>query len=262
MIKARLTGFYVGFENQNDIGFYFTQDISGLGIDGDAFVQEVVTGINSRNVGVELGIEAQFTPTFMVKLAGSFGQYIYTNHPNLYLTSDDFEGPLVFGDGTTRLKNYHVAGGPERAYQIGFEYRDPSYWWLGVTGNYFSHAFIDVNNLARSANFSTDFDGQPFNDYDEALGRELLQQEQIEPYVLVNLVGGKSWRIGRYYVGFFASVNNLLNQEYRTGGFEQGRNTNYRTIKEDRSREYGPLFGNRYFFGSGTTYYVNAYVRF
>ena len=131
-----------------------------------------------------------------------------------------------------------------------------------VIGIDFSHAFIDVNNLARTANFSSDFDGQPFNDYDEALGRELLQQEQIEPYVLVNVVGGKSWRIGRYFVGFFASVNNLLNQEYRTGGFEQGRNTNFRTIKEDRSRENGPLFGNRYFFGSGTTYYINAYVRF
>lgn len=262
MIKARLTGFYVGFENQNDIGFYFTEDISGLGIEGDAFVQEVVTGINSRNVGIELGIEAQLTPTFMVKLAGSLGQYIYTNHPNLYITSDDFENAIVFGDGTTRLKNYHVAGGPERAYQIGFEYRDPSFWWLGVTGNYFSHAFIDVNNLARTANFSSDFDGQPFNDYDEVLGRELLEQEQIEPYALVNVIGGKSWRIGRYFVGFFASVNNVLNQEYRTGGFEQGRNTNYRTIKEDRSREHGPLFGNRYFFGSGTTYYINAYVRF
>jgi len=262
-IKARFTGFYTGFENQNDLGFYFTQEISGLGINkGDAFVQEVVTGINTRNLGVELGIETQLTPTFMVKLAGSFGQYIYSNDPNLYLSSDDFEGPLSFGDGTTRLKNYHVAGGPERAYQIGFEYRDPSYWWLGVTGNYFSHAFIDVNNLARSANFSSDFDGQPFNDYDEVLGRELLQQEQIEPYALFNVVGGKSWRIGGYYVGFFASVNNVLNQEYKTGGFEQGRNTNYRTIREDRGRVHGPLFGNRYFFGSGTTYYINAYVRF
>jgi len=261
-LKLRFTGFYTGFENQNDLGFYFTQNISGLGIEGDAFVQEVVTGINTRNLGVEMGIETQLTPTFMVKLAGSFGQYIYTNHPNLYLSSDDFEGSLSFGDGTTRLKNYHVAGGPERAYQIGFEYRDPSYWWLGVTGNYFSHAFIDINNLARSANFRSDFDGQPFNDYDEELGRELLQQEQIEPYALFNVVGGKSWRIGGYFVGFFASVNNVLNQEYKTGGFEQGRNTNYRTIREDRGRAHGPLFGNRYFFGSGTTYYINAYVRF
>ncbi|MEM7084780.1 MAG: carboxypeptidase regulatory-like domain-containing protein [Bacteroidota bacterium] len=262
VIRARFTGFYVGFENQNDLGFYFTEDISGLGINGDAFVQEVMTGINTRNLGVEIGIETQLTPTFKVKLAGSLGQYIYTNNPSLYLSSDDFEGPIVFGDGTARLKNYHVAGGPERAYQIGIEYRDPGFWWLGITGNYFSHAFIDVNNLARTTNYTSDFDGQPFNDYDEVEGKRLLQQEQIEPYALIHAVGGKSWRIGRYFVGFFASINNLLNQQYRTGGFEQGRNTNYRTIKEDRSRAYGPLFGNRYFYGSGTTYYVNAYVRF
>ncbi len=262
IVKARLTGYYNQFQDQSELGFYFTQDISGLGVEGDAFVQEIMTGIATRSVGIELGLEAQMTPTFKLKAAGSFGQNTYTNDPNVYLTSDDFESPLTFGDGTAKLKNYHIAGGPERAYQLGFEYRDPYFWWLGVTANYFSHAFIDVNNLARTANFSSDFDGQPFNDYDEELARELLQQQQFDPYVLLNVVGGKSWRIGKYFVGFFATVNNALDQHYMTGGFEQGRNTNFRRLREDKARENGPLFGNRFFFGTGTTYYVNVYVRF
>jgi len=262
IVKARLTGFYNSLQNQTDLGFYFTENISGLGINKDAFVQEIMTGINTRSLGVELGIEAQVTPTFKLKTAASVGQYIYTNNPNLYLTSDDFEIPIFFGNGTVKLQDYHVAKGPERAYQIGFEYRDTSFWWIGVTGNYFSNAYIDVNNLARTANFTTDFDGQTFNDYDEALAGELLQQEEFEDYVLVNVVGGKSWRIKRYFLGFFATVNNILNQDYVTGGFEQGRNTNFRRIREDKSRKNGPIFGNRYFFGRGTTYYFNIYVRF
>lgn len=261
-IKARLTGFYTVLLNQTDIGFYFTENISGLGRDGDAFVQEVATGINSRRMGTELGFEVQCTATFKLKLAGSFGQYTFINNPQLYLRSDDFEGELSFGDGTARLKDYHVAAGPERAYQLGFEYRDPDYWWVGVTGNYFSNAYIDINHLARSANFTSDFDGQPFNDFREDEARALLQQEEVDPYVLVNLVGGKSWRIKKYYVGFFATINNALDQRYVTGGFEQGRNSNFRKIREDKSRPNGPLFGNRYFFGRGTTYYINAYVRF
>lgn len=262
IVKARLTGYYNNIQDQTDIGFYFTENISGLGLDQDAFIQEIVTGMDTRSMGLELGIEAQVLPTLKLKAAGSFGENVFTNNPNLYITSDDFDGPITFGDGTTRLKDYHVAGGPERAFQVGFEYRDPDFWWVGLTTNYFSNAYIDVNNLARTANFTTDYDGQTFNDYNEEEARDLLRQEEIEDYFLVNLIGGKSWKIKDYYVGFFASINNLLDKEYRTGGFEQGRKTNFRDLREDKNLENGRIFGNRYFFGYGTTYYLNFYVRF
>ena len=262
-IKARLTGFYSGFQDGTDIGFFFTEDLAGLGLDtGDAFVQEVLTNIEKRHVGVELGFEAQVTPTIKLKAAASVGQYTFDNNPNLYLTSDDFDGPLTFGDGTTNLKDYHVAGGPERAYQIGFEYRDPDFWNVGLTTNYFSNAYIDVSNLARSANFTTDFDGQPIVGYDENIARDLLKQEEFDDYVLVNVVGGKSWRVGDYFVGFFATINNIFDQEYKTGGFEQSRLPKYTRLLEDQSRSTGPVFGSRYFNGNGTTYYLNVYLRF
>ena len=80
--------------------------------------------------------------------------------------------------------------------------------------------------------------------------------------MLVNVIGGKSWRVNDYFVGFFATINNVFNQEYVTGGFEQSRLSNFRRLQEDQSREFGPLFGPRYFFGNGTTYYLNVYVRF
>lgn len=263
IVKARLTGFYSGFKNGTDIGFYFTEDLAGLGIDsGDAFVQEIVTNIERRHIGVELGIEAQVTPTIKLKGAASVGQYTFSNNPNLYLTSVDFDGPLTFGDGTTNLENVHVAGGPERAFQIGFEYRDPDFWNIGVTSNFFSNAYLDVSNLGRSANFTSDFDGNTFNDFDTDLARDILQQQQFDDYMLVNIVGGKSWKVDNYFIGFFATINNVFNQEYVTGGFEQSRFANFRRLRDDQARDNGPLFGPRFFFGNGTTYYINAYVRF
>lgn len=263
IVKARLTGFYSGFQNGSDIGFYFTEDLAGLGIDnGDAFVQEVLTNVERRHVGVELGIEAQVTPTIKLKGAASVGQYTFQNNPNLYLTSVNFPGQLTFGDGTTNLKDVHVAGGPERAFQLGFEYRDPDFWNIGVTSNFFSNAYIDASNLARSANFTSDYDGNVFNDFDPVLAKELLKQEQFDDYMLVNIIGGKSWRVDDYFIGFFATINNVFNEDYRTGGFEQSRLANFRRVREDRSRDNGPVFGNRYFFGNGTTYYLNVYVRF
>lgn len=264
LVKARLTGYYTGFSKGTDIGFYFVEDLATLGSeDGNAFVQEVMTNIERRNLGMELGLEAQVTPTLKLKAAASIGQNVYTNNPDLYLTSDDFAGEeLRFGDGTTNLKNVHVAGGPERAFQVGFEYRDPNFWWVGATTNYFSNAYSNISNLARSGNFVLDSDGLPFNDYDPEIAAGLIKQEEFDDYMLVNIVGGKSWKIDDYFIGFFATINNVLDQEYKTGGFEQSRTANYRNLKEDKSRENGPVFGPRYFFGNGTTYYVNAYIRF
>lgn len=262
LVKARLTGYYTGFENGTDLGFYFTEDLGGLGEDGDAFVQEILTNVGRRNIGIELGIEAQVLPTLLLKAAASVGQYTFTNNPNLYLRSDDFDGALRFGDGTTNLKDVHVAGGPERAFQLGFEYRDPDFWNIGITTNYFSNAYLDVSNLARSANFVTDGDGLPINDFDAGTARGLLKQQEFNDYFLVNIIGGKSWRVNDYFLGFFATINNVLDQEYITGGFEQSRNATFRNVRDDQARENGPVFGPRYFFGNGATYYINFYVRF
>lgn len=259
IVKGRLTGFYSGFTDGTDIGFFFTENtIAGTQA---SFVQEVVTHIERRNIGMELGVEAQVLPTLKVKAAASVGQYTYANNPNIYYTSDDFEGPVSFGDGTTSLKNLHVAGGPERAYQIGFEYRDPEFWNFSMTANYFSNAYLDIAAIARTANFNQDIDGQPFNDFDATIARDLLRQTEIDDYVIVNLTGGKSWRVGKYFIGFFATINNVLGQTYITGGFEQSRRANYRSSLEEAQRDT-PLFGDRLFFGLGTTYYANAYVRF
>ncbi|CAM3323531.1 carboxypeptidase-like regulatory domain-containing protein [Aequorivita lipolytica] len=259
IVKARLTGYYNTIQEQTEINFFFTESAQGFE-DGNAFVQEVINGINSRKLGAELGLEAQITPTIKLKAAAAFGQNVYTNNPKQYLTSEDFE-ILTFGDGTTKLKDYHLAGGPERAYQVGFEYRDPAFWWFGVTGNYFSNAYVDVSTLRRSDAFTFDADGQTFNDYDPEIAKTLLKQEEFEDYMLINVVGGKSWRIRNYFLGFFATVSNILDQSYKTGGFEDSRLADYHSVREEQNRDT-PVFGTRYFFGYGTTYYLNLYVRF
>lgn len=259
-LKARLTGFYTKIEDASQISFFYADGISGLGRNTTtAFVQEVLTGVDKQHLGAELGVEAQITPTVKLKGAAAIGQYTYDNNPNLYLTSDDFEQELEFGK--SYLKNYKLSGGPQRAYQIGFEYRDPKYWWVGATVNFFSNAYADIAPIARTQNFYMDSSGYPFNNYDEDVARELLKQERFDSYTLVNLVGGKSWRIDDYFIGFFASVNNVFNQKYKTGGFEQGRNANYQTLSEDVGKEKR-VFGPKYWYGNGTTYYLNLYFRF
>lgn len=257
IVKAKLTGFYTKTEDANEISFYYAD---GVGGDNTAFVQEILQGIDKQNIGAELGIEAQVTTTIKLKGVAALGQYTYANNPNLYLTSSNFETRREdFGQAS--LKNYKIAGGPQTALSAGFEYRDPDFWWVGATANFFDNTYVDISPLTRTKNFYLDSDGLPFNDYDETIARELLKQKRFENYMTVNLVGGKSWKIDDYFVGFFASVNNLLDVAYKTGGFEQGRNANYRQLRDDNNNEI-PVFGPKYWYGWGTNYFLNVYFRF
>ena len=263
IITSRLTAFYTNVTDATEISFYFAD---GVGGDNTAFVQEVLSGIERNHVGLELGIEAQVTSTIKLKGAAAIGQYTYGNNPNLYLTSDvanngGFDADFRSKDYVSNLENYKIASGPQNAYSVGFEYRDPDYWWIGATSNFFTNTYVDVAPLTRSSNFYEDADGLPFSDYDPVLARELLQQEKFDNYMVVNLMGGKSWKIGDKFISVFATVNNLFGEEYKSGGFEQGRNANFRQLRDDKSLDT-PVFGNRYWYGRGTTYFLNVNLRF
>ena len=263
IVTSKLTAYYTNVKDATEISFYFAD---GVGGDNTAFVQEILSGIEKQHIGLELGIEAQVTPTIKLKGAASIGQYTYANNPNLYLTSDvadngGFNSDFRSKDYVSLLKDYKIAAGPQNAYSVGFEYRDPNYWWFGATTNFFSKTYVDVAPLNRSANFYEDSDGLPFSDYDPELARELLKQEKFDDYMVVNLVGGKSWKIGDKFVSVFATVNNLLGEKYKSGGFEQGRNANFRQLRDDKALDT-PVFGNKYWYGRGTTYFLNVNLRF
>lgn len=264
ILQAKLTGYYTKVQDATEISFFFAD---GIGGDNTAFVQEILSGIDKKHFGAEFGIEAQVTPTIKLKAAGNFGQYTYDNNPNLYLTTENNtrsqDAGFVNGRkdfGQSNLKNYKIAAGPQTAYSVGFEYRDPEYWFVGATANFFDNVYVDIAPLTRTSNFADD-GGIPFNDYDEDIARQLLQQEKFDNYMVVNMIGGKSWKIGNQFISIFASVGNLFNTKYKSGGFEQGRNANYRQLKEDKELDI-PVFGNKYWFGRGTTYFLNVNYRF
>ncbi len=264
LVQAKITGYYTTIKNATEISFFFAD---GIGGDNTAFVQEILTGIDKKHFGGEFGIEYQITPTIKIKAAGTVGQYTYDNNPNLYLTTESNQRSIDAGFvngrkdfGATNLKNYKLAAGPQTAYSVGFEYRDPDYWWVSASANFFDNAYVDVAPLIRTSNFADD-GGIPFNDYNPDLARTLLQQEKFDNYMVVNAIGGKSWKINKKYISIFASISNILNTKYKTGGFEQGRNANYRQLRDDKALET-PVFGSKYWYGRGTTYFLSITYRF
>ena len=271
-LKARLTGFYSMIQNATETSFFFAEGVvEGEGSDANAFVAETVTDINKQQMGLELGIEYQFTPTIKGTFSAAYGQYTYANNPTVSINNDGLAADLIEVNpdniqgsttnfGKSHLKDYKLPGMPQQALSLGLEYRDPKYWWVGANANYLASNYIDVSALLRTDNFLIDPEtGNQFLEATDARTRQLLKQEKFDNFFLFNINGGKSWKIGNSTLGFFASINNILDKSYKTGGFEQARNANYRNLNQDVSSGT-PSFGPRYFYGYGRTFFVNLYI--
>ncbi len=270
-LKARLTGYFTEFKEGTNINFFFA-DFGGIGGDfsdeEQGFLQEVRTDVDRRHFGAEVGLEYQITPTFKASAVAAVGQHTYTDDMNVGINFDPNSlnaiNQVGFLDlGRANLENYKVGNGPQKAFSLGLEYRDPKFWWVGVTGNHLSNAYINVAAITRTERFFQDQNGFPLPNIDLDLARQLLKQEKFDDYYLFNLVGGKSWRVKGTYISLFASINNLFDETFKTGGFEQSRAASYQTLVEDTAN--GNLernFGNRHWYGFGRTYFINFAVSF
>ncbi|WKK65957.1 TonB-dependent receptor [Lutimonas zeaxanthinifaciens] len=257
--NLRIAGYRLFLKDHTKISYYFSEGISNAEIVGEgAFVQEVLRGIDMNHMGLEASLEVPLGGGWNLKGAASFGRSNYSSNPDIYLTSTAFKKPLDLGK--SYLKGYISSGSPQNVYSLGFEYSSPDYWWISGSLNHFDGSYVNVAPIKRSKNFVLDSDGLLLNNLDMKKVNESLEQEQLESYMNLNVVGGKSWKIEKWYVGFFVSLNNILNTIYRTGGFEQSRVSNYTQMREELKRPK-PLFGPKYWYSNGATFFTSLYLR-
>lgn len=268
-LKTRLTAYYSTIKNATKISFFYAEGIfdneAGY-TNTNAFVSQTLTHLDKKNTGAELSLEYQMSATLKATFSAAYGKFTFDSNPNVSINNDavatvENTNPS-FDFGTAFLKNYKQPGMPQQAYSVGLEYRDPKYWWIGTNVNYLTENYIDVSPISRTNRFYTNpASGFPFPEATEERAAQLLKQEQFDAVVLLNLIGGKSWKIKTKYLGLFASINNVLDSKYKTGGYEQARNANFRQLNQDVSSGT-PSFGNKYFYGYGRTYFVNINFSF
>lgn len=263
-LKSRITGYYTTIKDATKTSFFYAEGIfdNGAGYTNtNAFVSQTLTHLNKKNIGAELSLEYQVSATIKTSLSAAYGQYVYDSNPNVSINNDAVasveNANPSYDFGTALLKNYKQAGMPQQALALGIEYRDPKYWWIGANVNYLAESYIDVSPISRTNSFYTNpSSGFTFPEATEERAAELLKQEKFDPVMLLNFTGGKSWRIRGKNLGLFVSINNVLDAKYKTGGYEQARNANFRQLNQDVSSGT-PSFGNKYFYGYGRTYFVN-----
>ena len=263
-LTGRLTGFYTRFQNTTDVNYFFVD--AGVGSD---FVQEVITDLDKLHMGAELGLEYEVSPAVKLSAVAAVGKYLYASDPNININFDtagveeeliNIEGAIDLG--IAKIKDYKLAQGPQKAYALGIEYRDPKYWWVGATANYLADNHANISMITRTRSFYLDAEtGLPFPDATDENVARLLKQSPMDNFYLLNLVGGKSWLRKGKYISVFASINNVFDTVFKTGGYEQSRNGNYGQLKQD-NLSGNPSFATKYWYGYGRTYFLNIAYSF
>lgn len=263
-LVGRLSGFYTRFQGATDINFFFVD--AGVGSD---FVQEVVTNLDKLHMGLELGLEYQVSSAVKLTAVAAIGKYLFASDPSVTINFDTAgaEEDLISPEGNidlgiAKIKDLKLAQGPQKAYAFGIEYRDPKYWWAGMTANYLANNYANISTITRTPSFYLDPDtGQPFPDATQENVNKLLQQKPLDNFYLLNLVGGKSWLKNGKFISVFASVNNVFDTVFRTGGYEQSRNGNFGQLQQDNLSGL-PSFAPKYWYGYGRTYFLNLAYSF
>jgi hypothetical protein len=239
-IKSRLTVFYTDFTDQTWSRSFYHDELR-------TFVNYIMTGVDTRHMGVELGIDIVISPTLSGYIVAGTGDYFYNSRPTVTIARDnDFE--IMADQRTVYLQNYKIGGMTHTAGSVGLRYDSPKYWFAGINANYFDDVYVDINPDRRTSDAVQNLTTA------DPQWEQLLSQEKMNPGYSLDLFVGKSWRIAyQYFINLNVSVNNLLDtKDFSIGGFEQLRYDSH-----DPNR-----FPSKYFYMYGRTYFVNLAFRF
>lgn len=261
VLKLRLSGYYTTISNSTEISRYYAASSSVNSGAYNTLINEAMSGADKRYMGAELGFDVKITPTLSATGVASVGEYKFTNTPQVY----SFDDQIGFRSyGKANIKDYKVAGTPQKAFSFGLKYNSPKYWWVGASANYLMDQYLDFSALNKTASLYT-IPGTSDVLYDGVtpeLIQQLTAQKKFDDQFMLNANAGKSFQFGKYRMGISLSVNNILNnRDYVTGGFEQGRLANFPQALEENNRGT-PYFGPKLWYDRGRTFFTNVYLRF
>ena len=262
-INLRATGYFTTIKDQSKVMSAY-DDLQ------NAFSNFAITGIDQRNMGIEVGFKfpTYIVPNLSVQGVLALGEYVYTSTPIMTQTVDN-SADVVMKDvmvsywkrteytdaeGKTVKQKHYVPSTPQTAASIGLAY-NYNYWFIDADLEFFDRAYLDMNPLYR-----TDYAvAGPDNNITDVEVEYMTTQEKFKAALLANLSIGKSWYIQRkYQLGFSMNAKNLFNnRNVKTGGYEQTRLVDNTVNKERYYR-----FDSKYFYMAGTNYMLNIYFRF
>jgi len=238
VVKSRLTFYYTTINDEIWARSFYSEL-------HNTFVNYIMTCVDKSYTGTEFGVEVKLSPAISANGVWGKGMYIYTSRPDIRIVEDN-NAAVVSEKETAYLKNYYVGGRPQTVGSVGVKYDSPKFWFASINVNYIADQYIDINPDRR-----TETAVASFSEGDIRLQQTINQEKFPEAYTL-DFFGGKSWKIGNYYLFLTISVSNILDKkDIKSGGYEQ-----YRFDPENINR-----FPAKYFYLYGRTYFINLSFR-
>jgi outer membrane receptor protein involved in Fe transport len=242
--RGSLTGFWTDmFDGIKRTGFY--------DYDLNTFMNYTMSGIKTEYKGVELGMAYKILPSLTVSAAATYARYQYKNNPMGIRSYEN--GSEADIERRVYLKNYHIGGTPQQAYNIAIDY-NVNNWFFNINGNWFGDTYIDLAPTRHEE--MPDLYGvcDTQAEMEEKLA-EITYQDKLNNAFILNLSVGKMIYTKFGALNFNVSVNNVLNnRNIQTGGYQESKfdYDNYNVNK----------FPNKIYYAQGIRVFVNVGIRF
>jgi hypothetical protein len=247
--QMRLTGYYTEFKDITKVISFYHDDYATM-------VNYAMNGINQRHMGIEVGAEWKMTSMFSLIFAGNFGDYRYSNNPDVNINAENGYDILSTGSQdnveTVYWKDYHVAGTPQVATTLGLKFNH-NYWWVNINANYFDKIYCDLNPERRTVSARGTWN---LDDPEEAaIYHSIVDQTRLKGQFTLDFSISKSWKVKKNLISFNISITNLLNNtNLVTSAWEQYR-FDYREYNSSK-------YQNKYYYAYGTTFYAGLNYTF
>lgn len=250
VFKFRLTGYYYTYRNLIwNRSFYCENVYQNTTTSANSYTSEfvnfIMTGVNHKSLGLEMGAEYKVTPTLTLQLAAANGIHVYHNNP-VFSVYDDNNNSAYIENQVAYLKDYHVSSGPESVASLGIKYNDPKNWWVSLNGNVMGNMYFDISPYNH-----TEYGMLHYAEGDIRI-EDVLRQDPLKPAFTLDFYGGFSHRYKGYYFLFNVSVNNILNNKSTVlYGYDQ--------LRFDANNP--DMFPSKYSYMYGTNFFISLTVR-
>ena len=244
-IKARVTGFYTEFKDQTQV-YSFYNDLYR------SYTNQILTGIDKQNMGLEIGAEGKINSSFSTTAVVAINQNIYTNRPTGIAIQDN--DAVQLSEPTTIYQENFYQSGPQNAYSLGLKYTNPHFWFVTLNANYFQNNYLGFNPARRTTEAISNESGTVHAEPGSDQWNKIISQEKLPNAFTLDFFGRKTWRVKGYYVYLNVGVNNILNNtDFITGGYEQ-RRFDYKDNPNDSNVD---KFPPKYFYAYGINYFIS-----
>ena len=216
-------------------------------------VNYVMTGVRRVYKGVEIGMAFKILPSLTLSAAGTVASYRYKNNPMGTRNFDN--GARADTTQTVYLKNMHVGGTPQTAFNVGLDWAAPKSWFFNVNASWMRDAYV---SLAPRYHEALPDLWQSYPTEEELLAkiREISTQPKMNNAFVLNASIGKVIYINRKMsLNINLNLNNITNnRNIMTNAYQQGRldNKNW-----DVNR-----YPYRLSYAQGFKAYLNVGIRF